>query len=406
MTAQAQQLGAASYELEGVAANWADSTDTFGTRVPVMGEPVIPQDIQSRIPVPITKQRLSEAVIGPRGPWKQSSFTVKVPLTGHGSATTGALTATAVSTLLTNFFGAGSVLQVGTTVDTPASATEFSLVGGTVEGNNLVRIGAPGDGRGGGQFAVVNSDSTITLLTALAATPNAGDVVHAAINIYPSESSSVVASTRWLLQTANGQWKARGCFPMTAALEGLGIGENPFISLTYGVSRWESDVNETFPVVAAAEQLSHVLCAQGACFMQDVGTATRQTFAMRKWSLEIDQTVVPIMGQDGADAYQTVVGAVRTGSAAKLSITIDAEASGTATLKDIYNSDTNQHVLMTLATVAGRSLGFYFPNCLVLDHPTQEAMDGLNRQTINLMPATGPDVTSDETAAAWKIGLA
>ncbi len=404
MTAKAARLGAASYELE---SGWAEATDTFGTRLQVIGDPIVPADIQERIAEQITQQRSEEGKLGVRGPW-QGQFSIELALTGHGGTTAGALTATHLHLLLLNFIGGGSVDSVGTTVDAaPTSASEFALVGGTVESGNLIRVGTIGDTRGNGQFAAVDNISTITLLTALDATPDAADVVYAAQMIYPLEEANLatIASTRWLLQTANGQWKARGCFPMSVTFSGLNVGELPRINLTYGVSRWE-EANETFPDVTATDAKDGSVVAAGSVFMQDVGTVTRQKFAIRNWNLTIDQQVQPLMCPGGQDQYQVITGAVRTRCAASFDLTVDSEASGTNTLNDIYTGTALQHVLVSLSVVDGKALAFYFNNCRPTNYVTQEATDELNRRTIALEALTGPDTTSEETEASWRFGSA
>ena len=46
MTSRPSRLGAVSYETE---SSWAEATDTWGTRLQVLGEPVIIQNPQQRI---------------------------------------------------------------------------------------------------------------------------------------------------------------------------------------------------------------------------------------------------------------------------------------------------------------------------------------------------------------------
>jgi hypothetical protein len=405
MTSRPSRLGAASYEVE---SSWAEAVDTWGTRLQLLGEPVIPADIQARIAEPITQQYAEEGKLGVRGPW-QGSFSVQLALTGQGgTGGTGATSETALYALLKNAIGGGSSDCAGTTVDTsPTSASEFDLVGGTVESGNLIRVGDLGDARGNGQFAAVNNIATTTLLTALDATPNAGDVVYAPLHIYPLESTGLAAitSTRWLLQTANGQWSAKGCFPTSIEFAGLNVGEQPTVTITYGVSRW-AEANETFPNATATAAKDGSIVAAGSVFLQDVATVTRQTFSTRSISLTIDLQTQPLMGPGGVDGYQVIVGAVRTKCSASFALTIDAEASGTNTLLDIFTGTALQHCLMTLSATAGKALGLYFPNCRPTNYVTQEAADGLNRRTINFEALTGPTTTSEETMHSWCLAMA
>lgn len=403
MTARPSQLGAASYEVE---SSWAEAVDTWGTRLQLLGEPILPSDIQSRIAEPITQQYREEGKMGVRGPWK-GSFTVRLALTGSGgTGGTGAQTATDLYTLLVNAIGGGSASAVGGTVGTPTDASTFTTSGATLESGNMIRLGALGDGDGEGQFLAVNNISTATLLTAAAGAPLTAAVVYAPLHVYPLEQAgTAIVSTRWLLQTANGQWSAKGCFPTALSFGGLQVGEMPYVDITYGVSRW-AEANETFPDATATDAKDGAIVAAGSCFLQDVGTVTRQTFSIRNWNLNIDLQTQPLMGPGGLDGYQTIVGAVRTRCAASLSLTADAEASGTNTLNDIYTTGTLQHCLMTLSATAGKSLGFYFPNCRPTDYVTQEASDGLNRRTLALEALTGQTTTSEQTMHSWVLGMA
>lgn len=403
MTAKPSRIGAASYEAE---SSWAEATDTWSQRLQILGEPIVPADIQERISQPITQQYAEEGKMGVRGPWNESGFSVTLALTGHGGTTAGALTATDLYTLLVNAIGAGSTDSDGGTVTTPTDASTFTTTGATLESGNLIRVGVLGDGRGEGQFVAVNNISTASLLTALSATPNAADVVYAALNVYPAESTgATITSTRWLLQTANGQWSAKGCFPTAISFQGLQAGEIPTVTITYGVSRW-AEANETFPDATATDAKDSSIVAAGSCFIQDVGTVTRQTFSMRQWSLNIDLQVQPLMGPGGLDSYQTIVGAVRTRCAASISITVDAEASGTNSLLSMYTAGVMQHVLISLSVADGKALGFYFKNCRPLKYVNQESIDGLNRRSISFEALTGPVTTSEETMASFNLAMA
>lgn len=403
MTARPSRLGAVSYEAE---SSWAEAVTTYGTRLETHGAPVLPSDIQQRVREPIVQQYAEEGKLGVRGVW-QGGFTIELALTGHGGTAAGALTETALHTILASHVGSGSVAQVGTTVDAaPTSSSQFALVGGTVEGNKLIRVGVLGDTRGNGQFAVVNNSSTITLLTALDATPDAGDVVYAAQNIYPMESISMAALTskRFLFQTANGQWSAHGCFPTNIAFSGLNTAEEPRVSLTYGVSRW-AEANETFPDATATAAKDGAVVAAGSCFLQDYGTVTRQKFSIRNWDLSINMEVTPLMGPGGVDSYQSIVGAVRTRCGASFSLTADAEASGTNTFNDIYTGTVNQHCLISLSVADGKALGFYFANAVCTNYVTQIESDGINRRTISFDALTDTTGPTEARAASWNLAM-
>lgn len=357
--------------------------------------------------MPITQQYAAEGKLGVRGPW-QGQFTVEVALTGHGGATTGALTETDLTSLLENVLVGKSVAQVGGTVAAaPTSASEFAVDGGaTVEAGSMIRVGSLKDNRGDGQFAVVDNASTITLKNALGATPNENDVVYAAQMVYPSEgtSFSAITSTRWHLMTANGQWKARGCFPVSLEFTGLNEGEQPRARITYGVSRWE-EANGTFPSAVATDAKDGAIVAAGSVFLQNKGTSTRQTFSVRNWGLTINFASQPLMGPGGEDSYQTIVGAIRTNAEASISLTIDAEASGTNTLNDIFTGSTAQHCCISLSVEDGKALGFYFPNLVATNYVTQEPVDGINRRTINFDALTDTTSANARVMSSWRLAM-
>lgn len=405
MTALPSRLGRAAFEAE---SSWAESTDTFTQHLQLLGEPIMPSDIQSRIDQGITQQYSEEGKLGVRGPW-QGEFTVETALVGHNTTTAGALTTHRLYDLLGIVVGANDSTQEGGTVQTGTSATQFSTTGVTSITGGMLRVGSLGDARGGGQFGVVDDNAgSITLLNALPAAPNSADVVYAGLMVYPREGGTfaTVLSTRWLLMTANGQWKARGCFPTSITFSGLNAGEMPRMSITFGVSRWE-EANETFPSASAASGTEgHAIVAGGSCFLQDVGTTTRQTFGVRDFSLTINMETQPLLGCGGQDEYQTIVGARRIRSSASFSLLIDSEASGTNTLNDIFTGTDLQHCLMTLSAVDGKAIGFYFPNCRATNYVTQEAVDGLNRRRINFEALTGTDTSNERTMASWRLALA
>lgn len=403
MTARPSNLGSVSYEVE---SSWGEAVNTWGTRLETIGEPTVPGDIQERIAQNTTRQYSEDGKLGIRGPWG-GEFSITLALTGIGATGgTGATVDTDLYTLLVNAIGGGSSDCAGTDIATSTSATEFTLTGGTVESTNMIRVGTLGDGRGDGQFVAVDAIATTTLLTAMPAAANVADVVYAPLHVYPLESAgTAIVSTRFLLLTANGQWGARGCFPKSLSFAGLNVGEQPTVTITYGVSAWTEE-NRAFPRGTASTPQTGSMVAAGSCFLQDVGTATRQTFDIRNWTLDINLESIPLIGPGGLDAYQTIVGAVRVRAGAAISVTIDSEAVGTNTLNDIYTGTALQHCLMTLNSSPGKALGFYFKNCRPTKYVTQTASDGLNRRTLMLECVTGPTTTTEETAASWVLGMA
>ena len=111
------------------------------------------------------------------------------------------------------------------------------------------------------------------------------------------------------------------------------------------------------------------------------------------------------MGPGGEDGYQTIIGAVRTKAAAKLAITVDAEASGTNTLADIYTAGVMQHCLLSLSVSDGKAIGLYFPNIRPTNYLTQESVDGLNRETANFDALTDTAATGALAQSSWRLAM-
>lgn len=406
MTANQSRLWTAIYEEE---SSWGEAGGTLaasGTRFEVLGEPQVSFD-QERIAPDIAKQYSEEQHIGVLGP-QGGSFTIDLVLSGHGGTTAGSLTQTDLHALLQNFLGGGDVGEDGDVVQTASNA--YTLTG-AVEGwttHDLIRVGALGDGRAEGQWAVVDNGGAVTLKTALPGTPANPDVIYSALNLYPNEVSSQadVTSTRWLIMTSNGQWVARGCFPQSITFSGLNVGEQPRVSLTYGVSRWE-DTSETFPSALAKDAKDGAIVAAGSTFVQNLNTVTRAAYSMRSWDLSIDMQVQPLMGPGGAGQYQTIIGARRTRCAATFNMVFDAEAAGTTTWADKFDAATWQHVLLSLSVTDGKALAFYFQQCKQTTRPTQSISDGLNRVSTSWRCATGEDAasTGNNGRASWKLAL-
>jgi len=402
MTAKPERLLAFSTEVE---SGWAEATDTWGTRHEIIGQPTITLN-QERIAEDISQQYREEGkagVLGPRG----GTVSVTYALTGHGGTTAGALTETDLTTLLGRFFGTVNVADTGDTVASATSASQFALTSETPTNGGLARLGVLGDARGEGQWGAINVGATTTFLTAFGAAPSASDVCYAAQVVYPTETPAgvAVASMRMLVQTANRQYKLRGCFPMSGTIQGNNAGEVPTITIEYGVSWWDY-ANETFPDATATDAKTSSIVANGSAFIQDVGTVTRQTYSIRSWSMALDFQVTPLEGPDAVNTYQTIVGAVRTRCAATFSIMVDALATGTDTFGDKFDAGTLQHVLISMSVADGKALAVYFPNAELVSRPTQEASDGLNRISLNFRALTGPTTTTALEMSSFRIGMA
>lgn len=340
------------------------------------------------------------------------SFSIRVPLTGHGTATTGSLTATALTTLLGYVIGNSEAAASGTTVDdATASATEFDVTSasGWLVGH-LGRLGELGDGAAEGQAFVLGgiASSTFTAETALPAAPANSDVLYAMQTVYPHESSAAgteVTGLRFLLQTDDLQFLCHGCYATGITISGLNAGELPMVEITFGVAWWEP-VSETFPAASTLQTYAPPCIDAGSFAYNVAGTATRQTLSIRDFSLNINIDTVPLRGPGGAHTHQSIIGCRRRSVSATISFTVDSESPTTTPVwyskyDDNENSANYHWFLYTASVVDGSALAFFMPACVMTSPaPTQAAQDGLQRVSTSWQCQTNTD-TSTATTDLW-----
>lgn len=404
MTARSSRLWSTLYQTE---TNWGETGDTLaasGTRLQCMGEPQL-NLTQSRIAEPISQQIMGAGKGGVLGP-KGGTVTFRFAMTGHGTAPTGALTQTDLHALAKLLFGGGDTDAIGDTVASATSASQFVATAQTYTTRDLIRVGADGDGRCDGAWGAVNNGTTITMLTALPGTPNAADVIYAAQSLYSPQAPSThasITSSRWLVMTSNGQWILRGCWPQSGSISAVNVGENPILEITFGITWWEA-TSETFPSAVATAAKDSTMCTPN-CFVQDYGTVTRATHSLRSWSIDFEFNVVAEPGNNGYNAYATINGAKRLEVNASVTTMFDAEAAGTTTWLDRFTNGTFAHMLISLSTVAGKALAFYFPYCEISEAPIQESSDGLNRVSCKWRCLPDETQSTDRSRAAFIIGM-
>jgi hypothetical protein len=377
------------------------ASGAFDERLPIIAQVDVSGLSQEMVPIDPVKQYQNDGDLMMRGT-QSGSFTVELYLCGHGSATTGAISATATENFLARVFGNANHTNDGGTVNTPTDADTFSATGATIANGSVIRMGTLGDARGDGQFQAVSNGSTVQTLTALGATPNASDVIYTPVQIFPSEipTGSAITSQRFEILTGNQQYRCYGCFPTGVSISGLNAGEIPRISVTMSVSRWETN-SGTFPTATAVDAFVPSPVAAGSFFFQTFGTTTRQTYSIREFNLNIDFATTEIRGPGASSAHQVIVGAKRTKCQASFDFVIDAETAGTTTFETLWNTAENsatfKHALYSCSVGRdGASLGFYFPKIqLVGARPTQFDMDGISRQRISCRA-----VTSSATSTA------
>jgi hypothetical protein len=413
MTARSSALGSVNYETE---TNWGENTSTFGTRLETVGAVDLSSFSQEKVSLGITVQRPHEGAQHVRGV-QGGSFTIRLPLAGHGGTAAGALTATDLTTLLANYIGATDTATVAAGMaGTGTAAAPDMDAGGTWAANTLAHFGALKDTRAEGQWGAIASESgnTLTMLTALPANGNGTDVAYGAVLVYPSETpgtAETITSTRWMLQTGNKQIAAHGVFPNgQIRFSGFNAGEVPHVELGYGVSWFDPDHNATFPDTTATDAKTPRPVAAGEMVIEAVGTTTRTTYSVRNVEFTVNMEVVPLMGPGGVDGNQVIVGARRTRCQSMISMEFDAEAVGTQTWSDLWNtaesSIVNRHILYGLTIGDGTALALYMPNARIVgDRPIQHAADGLNRVRVTFEGLTNSVTTNDRTLANFQLAF-
>lgn len=340
------------------------------------------------------------------------TFRTRFFLTGHGSATSGATALTSLATMLQYVIGAAVVSAASGTTYTGGTATApTTTASGTVAAGALVRSGALGDARGGGQFHAVSTHSTTTLnlLTALGGAPTNGDVLHSAEMVYTIElpaTSNVVTGLSWRLFTANLQVDCHGCFARSVTITLPVDGSLPTIEIEWEVSWWEF-ISATFPTATSMEEFTPAPAGPGgSVFLNAKGTATRATRTTTAFTVNLTTGIAPIRAPGGVSQYQAIVAARRT----PMDITVEWEEeapSASTTPQSDTDWDQEKHLLYTLSPVAGRAVGVYFPRLIPIGaRPVQNSTDTLNRQLRRYRATTGDTKTTDLTASAMRIALA
>lgn len=401
---------------------WGEaSTSTSGqVVVPHNGRADLSSIKQAMIESARRKQYRNERPTNIPGPYADASFTFSMYLTGHGSTTSGATTATAYETLMAWIIGGGNVSAAsGTTIAGVSTVTALNTTAsGTFDPGSLFRVGVKNDGRGDGQWGVVDTHTltTLTSETAFAAAPTSGtpDVVFSAFTAYTLETTCAMTSKRLFVKTSDGQWCLHGCFLRSYTISGYNPGELPMIEVTLGVS-WAEPISATFPdTTALSWSTQPVPVGAGSIFLNTYGTTTRvvdtaEQYRVRNLSITVTAGVSPLMGHATFNAYQTITGASRTPDSIAVSVTVDAGgATATPFWWDAWLTNANWHLLAGLSTGAGAAVACYLPKLTITgDRPTQVDVDGLNRVTVNFMAGTDTAETTDDLSlSAMRWGFA
>jgi len=237
-----------------------------------------------------------------------------------------------------------------------------------------------------------------------------GAIIYAPEMLYPDEdptSLAAVSTIRCQILTDNKQYTCRGVWCNGLTFGGLSAGELPTITLQFGVAYFEDQGSATFPDTTATAAGSPIPCSAGSLFYQTVGTTTRATKTPVSFAFNVDMQTVPIMGNAGNYARQSIIGARRTTSKATIDMVLDGEAVGTQYWADRFDQDAAVATFDHLLYSANSDVAIYCPKVKLIGmRPMQQDVDGLNRVAVQLEALTGPTTTDALTLSSWRIGMA
>jgi hypothetical protein len=399
------QLGAICYEAE---SSFGENTATAATlRIPHQGKVDVSGLTHDKIESDRLRQYLNACpgyVLGTMG----GTVKTKTYLTGHGSATSGAVSVSAYETWLGLLWG-NSVVSAssGTTFTGGTAAAPTTTASGTFAAGSIGWAGVLGDGRGNGQPFAVSTHATTTLnvLTALAGAPTNADVCASGWNFYLPETSYACTSQRLLLQTPNLEYLCHGCHPTAASITGLNPGELPMIEITWTVAWWEYKTT-TFPSAVATDTNLPAATAAGSLFVADVGTATRSTRTARTFAINIELGMSSLPGVGGVNQYQKIVGCRRLPSKISVSWSEDADAATTSpVIPGFGTSTTNKHILWGNGGPAGQRVAIYMPNVVSKVVAVQKGDGDVNSVMYEGHADVGTTTTNDLTLSTFRLAF-
>jgi hypothetical protein len=352
-------------------------------------------------------------------PFDGASVKLKMPLTGLGATAAGAVPSSDLVTFLGLMIGASAnaLATGGTLTGGTAVAPTTSMASGGVVGS-MVRAGALGDGRFGGQFYAfsAHTGSALALYMAAAAVPTNGDLLYAGKMVYPLVASGAafeaITTIRLRVLTSNGHYDLRGCFPLSApVLTGLGLGETPMVEVTLGVGHVDT-VSSTFPSATQPQRHAPNPVVNGSFAFQQVGTTTHARLTdLRKVDVDLGFSGMPIKGPGGNFEGQLYQACKRVPGQAHLAITLDKEATGTDTWWDRAELDPNTapyyQALYSACCADGRAIGIYWPRLALCEaQPIQMNDDGWNRQRIKFEAQGVPAAADSLRGSPYRIAFA
>lgn len=403
-----------NYEVESMPGGMlGEDVDTVATYKFHLREPVDTSGIEQKM---IASNTVS-AYRGEPGDWIKGTFeptfTTKLALPGHGSATTGAITITALETLLGIVFGNAVTTATGSTLTGGTANIPTTTDSGTLDPGDLCFIGALGDGDGEGQCYPIatHSAQNLTLLVDLQGAAANGAVRYGGTTIYPHSAATSTDYTgiRMAIASANTQYLVHGCFPMSVSISGFNPGELPMLDITWK-GAWYEYKSSTFPSVVASDTFNPAATAAGSFVVNTVGVSTNSSTTRRIYrdmSVEIDLGTIECRGPGGFNAYQDIIQAKRGQDSCKVSWSEYAEATTTTpALPGFGTAGARKHGMLTLSTADGSRVAMYWPSLRVMNVPRQISIGGINGYRIECMAGVGPTTTSALTLSKWRLHLA
>lgn len=372
---------------------------------------------RARERIPIMQQAPYEGVQHALMPFDGMRITLKGPLAGVGATAAGAVPSSDLVTFLGLLIGnSASGLATGTTFTGGTAAVPTTTAANGVVAGAIVRGGAVGDAKVGGQMLPVASHAAnaLTLLLAAPAAPANGDVLYSSKMVYPTVLTGIgfetITSFRVRVITSNGVYNLRGCYPLSAPKFTLSLGQIPMWECEIGVSHVDN-TTATFPSATVPQRHMPGPIVNGSLALQQVGTTTRAVEAVREFEIDLGFTGVGLKGFASNFEGQINTGCRRLPGMASAAFVVDKEAAGTDTWWDRAELDPTSavfyHWVYTATAADGRAFGIYCPRAAIMEKQSiQVAHDGFNRQRVKLELQRGLTTTTDLTASPYRLAFA
>ncbi len=345
-----------------------------------------------------------------------------VYLTGSGTGTPaiGALIESALGNVDSTLIAAAPAgqavsgdLSTTTVVDIPAGTAANIPVG------SIVRVGAFGDTRAGGECRVVVArntvadPNTITLHMALSAAPTAsgGDKVYGGFTYYLDEGAigdaddSDYESLAVLVRHRDRTFQCRGA-KGGFKIRDLAPGKVPMLDFEWGVGAWDllNTVSVTIPTIATAASDARVISAAAPLFLEEVGTTTRA--AMHVADITVDPGL-DYQAQPSPWSEQGVAAMVCNGSKSRVTVRPYADLYDFATHSwyQRFADAEAVHGLFQMGHTAQRIACLYWPNAYIEKLPARGDANGVATREVALRLDEGSVTTNELTRSKLRIAL-